>query len=781
MRNNVVTAALASVLLGVCLIVIRKVHAAIPPGFNEVVLQIEVNQSAASEMVIALRDPQGNLWLDAEDFARLRLRPPNRAPLMIEGIAHYSLQSIADAKVVFDEAAQKVSLTVPASAFTSTEIALAERPGHSIAQANYGGFINYEVSSERDDTKSAPSANSSTFGTAYTELGLFGPYGVVTNSGIGHYVEQDSRATRLETTYTIDFPSKLQTLHVGDAISSGTGWSRAARFGGVQWGSNFGVRPDLITTPLLSAAGEAVVPSTVDVFVNNQQVSSQQVPAGPFVIDRLPAISGAGDVRLVVRDAFGREQVITAPFYSSATLLQKDLAQYSVELGKLRENFAIDSNDYGPMLASATYRRGLTDNLTLQAHGESQQSGPHAIGLDAAVRIGTVGVVTATLAQGADGSDSGFLVAASFERGGRRFTLNVRSQIASDGFRQIGDSQLTLRPKQQHILQTSANFYRYGSLSVAYAVASYSNAPRREVGTLSHNISIPNVGYLGLSISRTWSVQNSTSAFLILTKPFGGSSSASLTARYDQEEFGKTQEAIATFQKNPPIGKGSGYRVSASSAGNYDGSWLSQFDYAAVEAEAAKYFQTRAIRASLTGAAVGIGGDVYATRSVNDSFALVDVAGIPDMEVMVDNQVVRRTDQNGRALIRNLRAYDSNRISVDPRQLPLDTRIDSDKMTITPRYRSGVVVKFPVARERGGTFRLVLSNGSPVPTGAEVILKGKRFPVALDGLVYVSGLDHGMSAEAEWNGGQCAFRIDAPIGDDPLPDMGTIVCRAPAP
>jgi outer membrane usher protein len=115
---------------------------------------------------------------------------------------------------------------------------------------------------------------------------------------------------------------------------------------------------------------------------------------------------------------------------------------------------------------------------------------------------------------------------------------------------------------------------------------------------------------------------------------------------------------------------------------------------------------------------------------------------------------------------------------VDPRQLPLDTRIDSDRMTISPRYRSGVVVNFPVARERSGTFKLVLVDGRPVPTGAEVILKGNRFPVALDGLVYVTGLDHGMSARAEWNGGQCDFRLDAPPSDDPLPDMGTIVCRA---
>jgi outer membrane usher protein len=45
-------------------------------------------------------------------------------------------------------------------------------------------------------------------------------------------------------------------------------------------GSNFGTRPDLVTTPLMSAGGDALVPSSVDVFVNGQPLGTTQVPAG---------------------------------------------------------------------------------------------------------------------------------------------------------------------------------------------------------------------------------------------------------------------------------------------------------------------------------------------------------------------------------------------------------------------------------------------------------------------------------------------------------------------
>ena len=54
---------------------------------------------------------------------------------------------------------------------------------------------------------------------------------------------------------------------------------------------------------------------------------------------------------------------------------------------------------------------------------------------------------------------------------------------------------------------------------------------------------------------------------------------------YDNDEFLNQREVIGTFQQNPPLGKGDGYRLSASTAGNYSGDWQHQFDSAAFEAD----------------------------------------------------------------------------------------------------------------------------------------------------------------------------------------------------
>ena len=130
----------------------------------------------------------------------------------------------------------------------------------------------------------------------------------------------------------------------------------------------------------MTAGGQATLPLTVDVFVNNALVSRQSVPPGPFSITNIPIVSGTGEAQLVVRQLLGREQVITQAFYGAATLLKEGLADYSYELGAQRQDFGQTSNDYAKGLATATYRKGVTDSFTAELHGEAS-AGTTAIGI----------------------------------------------------------------------------------------------------------------------------------------------------------------------------------------------------------------------------------------------------------------------------------------------------------------------------------------------------------------------------------------------------------------
>lgn len=769
--NNKKISAPANVFAWAVLACCLQAHALDVDKLSEAVLDFQVNGASTGLMLVVLRDNAGGVWIDESDLAALRLQNPPVERISKAGHRYVALADISGSSFSINEGEQSIALNVPATAFAATTQSASQRKAPQLTRADWGAFANYQVYGERNDF--------ATLGGAFNELGVFGPHGVLTNTLVGSSIDEGVRGVRLETTFQRDFPQSLQTVRVGDAISSPGSWGSALRFGGIQWGTNFATRPDLITVPLLSAAGEAVVPSTVDVFVNNQQVSSTSVPSGPFVIDRLPAITGSGNVRLVVRDALGREQMVTVPFYSASTLLQAGLSQYSVELGSAREDFAQSSFKYGKLVANAGYRRGMSDWLTLEAHGEALMDGPHAAGLNAASRIGRIGVVDTTLAVGGDATASGWLAGLGFDRSGERFSFAVRSQYASDGFRQISDVAVLARPQVRSFGQAGVNLGRAGSLSFAVAHESYAELPSRKVATLAHSTSIGGWGFLSLSATRTHSDTRSTELFAIFTVPFANSRNASLFARSTQDRGVHSSEVAGTYQQSPPIGDGYGYRMTASTANNYDASWQAQYPRAALELQAARYGDLEAQRATVTGGATLIDGYVKATRAVQDSFVLVEVAGVPDLTVYVDNQPISRTDEQGYALIRNLRPYEENRISVDPAELPLDTTIGSRVLAVAPAFRSGSKLRFPVERERGATFRLIRVDGSPLPAGADVIVQSQHFPVAIDGLVYVTHLDHGMTAVAEWNGERCMFRLPPPPSDDPLPDLGNITCATP--
>ena len=224
---------------------------------------------------------------------------------------------------------------------------------------------------------------------------------------------------------------------MGDATNVPGAWGRAVRFGGVQYGTNFATQPGYITFPSLAANGQAALPSTVDVFVNNALVAQRPVPPGPFSITNIPTVNGSGNVQLVVRDLFGREQLISQPFYASVNLLKEGLNDYSFEAGFERQNFGVASSDYGPAIASATFSRGLTDQLTGQVHAELMP-GLADGGVAANYLINEIGVASASVAVSGGGGGSGALAGVGFQRQTGQLSLNAQAQWTSTAFREIG-------------------------------------------------------------------------------------------------------------------------------------------------------------------------------------------------------------------------------------------------------------------------------------------------------------------------------------------------------
>jgi outer membrane usher protein len=754
------------------------------PDWREAVLELRINGVVAHpDIVVALRDAGGALWLAEGDFARLRLRRPPVPPHVADGKRYYPVAAIPGAKVAFDEVRSAVSVTAPPGAFESSSLALTGLNRPPMSKSGTGAFFNYVLFGQTGQYSGADVAS------ALGELGIFSPLGVLIDTATESHTQGVSSFVRLESTFSHDFPDALETLRLGDAISVPGSWAEAVRFGGLQFGTNYGIRPDLVTTPLLAATGTAVVPSTVDVFVNGRSVGSSEVPAGPFVVNQVPALNGSGDVTIVVRNALGQQQVVSVPFYSAAVMLQPGLSLYDVDLGAVRENYGLESDDYGPLIGSATWRHGFNSLLTAEVHAEGMHGGPWAAGLDIAQGIDHWAVVTLDFAAGGEGATPGLLgggpqpassgtyEALGIQRVNNQLSLILEAQHASPGFREVGNVNGLPTPLDRTLAQVGWSMGRPGNLQLAFVAQRNADDTRQQAVGVTYQVNVWR-GSFSANATRTTGNTHDTNVSLFYVLPLDARRNTSTQFRYDDQLPSPNAALVQTLQKNLPPGVGDGYMLSAGTDASYNLEYERQTNVLLVDAAAARFLDASAQHLTVSGGMTWMDGELRLARTVNDSFAMVDVAGIPGVTVYYDNQPVARSDDNGLALVRELRSYDVNRLSIDPLQLPLDAQLGNPQVQIVPPYRSGTEVQFPIRRIRAGIFRLQLADGRAVPAGAVVNFQGEEFPVGLDGFAYVTNYDHGTRGEAHWKDGKCTFRLPPPPAGEMQPDVGVIACRS---
>lgn len=740
--------------------------------YSEMWLEVRVNERAMARPAHMVRMNDGRLLACADDLLRWRIRLPEATPLSVRGEDYFPLDTVAGLTHQVDERTQVLLVQARPEAFLSTRINARDTHYAPPDPPSGGAFLNYDLQYQIQEGEHRLDS--------LFEVGLFNDLGFGTSTFLDHRLQEHSRLLRLETAWTYDQPLSLHSLRLGDSISRPGAWGRAVRYAGVQWGTDFTIRPDYIPFPMPTLAGEADLPSTLDLYVDNALRLSGEVSPGPFTITDVPVVTGQGEVRLVVRDLLGREQVITQPYYASSDLLRSGLQDYTYEAGLLRRKFAVESGDYGSFFAAGTYRAGLTDSLTGELRAEwmaSQQTAGGGLTL----HWPAVGIVdlAAAVSHGPDGG--GGLFSIGLERQGRPFSFSLRSQVASDGFIQIGGSQSYRPPRQLTLARANLATGAGGSTFVSYVHQAGPTQPDLDLVSVGYSVNLFGSYFLSLFAVRALDDEPVDSFGLNITHALGPRTTASASwTRQDEASTPSFQ-----LQQSLPQGSGYGYRL-ASTGGTYerqDATLLMQNDIGSYSIEASRVGDMSGQRVSASGGVALLGGSTHLSRRLDDSFAVVKVGGYPNVPVFADNHVVAQTDASGSALVPALRAYEENRISIRQDALPLDAQMDRMSLSVTPRRRSGSLVEFPVHTVHGALLRIVLDDGSPLPAGAVVRIEGgeEAFPVARRGEAYVTGLGRYNELQASWKGRQCSLQVTLPPDAGPLPVLGPLVCHGVLP
>lgn len=736
-------------------------------------LEVVLNQVPTNYILqVAQRD--GTLYVLPEHLTTLGL-------LMGELASgeHQALETLPELQHRYDASQQRLYLeAAPHRLDLGLQAYRAARDATPRAEASPGILLNYDMHVSADEHGGRDV-------TAATGLRAFAGNQVLENTALSRASNRGDRGdhTRLDTHWTWSSQEDLLTVTAGDLISGGLPWTRATRLGGLQIRRNFGLQPDLVTQPLPAFFGEAALPSAVELYVEGQRQYSGEVLPGDYRIDSHPAVTGLGQAEVVLTDALGRTTVHDFSFYSSPRLLQQGLSDFSLEVGSVRRGYGTDSFRYrGHPAGLASLRYGLTDALTLEGHAEADER--LAVGgLGTLFTLRQAGLISAAWAQSAGSEADGGQLALGYSWAGHGFTVDYSLQRSYEEYRDIASSESRPPPRRSERLSLGVGSSTTGRLSLNYnrleRLAEQEGF--RSVGAGYSRRIFPGAN-LYLNASRELNDERGYSLHAGLSLSLGGGVSGGTSASRTRDG-GHRQTAY--LRRGVPGDGGTGWGLQAQRSDGreyFQADVVHRGDSAQLGGGIRSMPGSNTLYGDLAGSLVWMAAsprDLFPARRVSDGFALVSTNGIAGVPVELENRHIGDTNQRGHYLLTGLGAYRSNRVSIDPLQLPADVQMDAHQTVVVPAERAGVRVDFGLRRVRAALLTLTDSTGRPLPLGSHILRDGNRLGVVgHDGQAYVEALQaQNRVVVRRPDGTDCRIEFVLPDELDTVPAIGPLACR----
>jgi outer membrane usher protein len=298
-------------------------------------------------------------------------------------------------------------------------------------------------------------------------------------------------------------------------------WGSSVRYGGMQIGTSSAPRSDVISAQGLATSGIAVLPTVADAWLATAEESKTLLSRQKLSVTSAVKVSGPNALSFVARDALGRTNAVTAPMIASAPTAQRGCGDFSLGVGKVRRDYAVTSNDYGPMFANTTVTCGAPFGFTVEGHGEYLADEVAALGLGVARQLGPLGTASVAFASSRAELGEGWLARFGFEHQNSMFNLMVRSRIQSRDFREIGTVVGGDPIMQRNLASVGVNLGSTSKLALAYAAQTSWERERTNLVALSQSTAVGR-GSLSMSAGHSLADDVGSSVFISYKRPFGG-------------------------------------------------------------------------------------------------------------------------------------------------------------------------------------------------------------------------------------------------------------------
>lgn len=738
---------------------------------EELWLSVRVNQQQRADTLAFLRSAQGEIWIAEQDWQQWRLKKPNVAIYQYNQQNYYNLQQIQGVSYQLNEQDLSIDITIPVSQFESLSLDGQKQTTIIKPSVGTGLFVNYDLSTAVNKQGLADSHLS-------LEQGAFHPWGIFNNQLLVTIPkDKPNKIIRLDSFLQHNDIESLTTFKIGDFISNDLGHVGAMRMAGIQRTSNFRIQPQKVITPVLTMSGEASLPSTVDVFINNMLTVSQKVPIGAFDINNIPAITGKGEASMVIKDMLGREQRVYLPYYINPEALQVGLHEYAYDIGLIRENYGLDNDRYDRLLANIFHRVGLTEYLTgeLQVAATLNQQNlsygaVFSVANKAAMQI---------LASHSHHQDygNGHSLSIDFATQLAKFNINNHVRWQSEDFAALSRTDNMLNSQFNHSLFVGRQISKsLGSLALAYQQQQLYEQSRFQSLQLNYNANLNNWLNLSASLTKVLNSHQKAIALLSCSIPLGQTLNANLQM---QPQSGQQTLSVQNNQLSS-IGMSYSLQHAWGNTERTQANLSVQNNFGQYRVNASHTNGDMFVQTSASGGIALLDKHLFFSRRINNSFAVVKVGDYPDIKIYKNNQLVGTTNQQGMVLVPQLLAYQQNKLRIEAGDLPFDVIIPSLEKIVVPAFRSGLRTDFAVKRAYGATMTLQLANKELLPAGAIIqnLTTNEQVLVGFNGQAYLTNLQNNNKVQVNWHNNQCEFNLlFKPTNDGSVPDLGAQICQ----
>lgn len=775
-----------------------------PEPTQALVVSLKVNAVQQDER-IAHMTASGAFLLPRAGLDAVLPIPADVALHEIEGEEYVALASLPGARVTFDERTLTLEVVLPARQFPAQRFDLASPPVPvDLAPSPRSGSLTYRLG------YAAVEGGSGTVTLAADAAGQWGDW-IARNRSFHARSDEETLSMRLETQLIRDDRANMRRLILGDANLPPLSLGSGSGLGGITFAKAYQLSPYFIRQPGVGYSGLVDFPSEVDFYVGNTLVMRQRVGPGPFDIQNFTYYGGQRDVRVVVRDMFGREQSIAYPFYFATQGLAAGLHDYSYQAGWLRRPAVSGNPEYGPFAVAAFHQYGFTDALTLGARAEATRARINA-GPDLFYRSERFGVwgLHAAASRDREGGRDGHAVSFShaFQRG--EFTSQVIGQRFSDGYRLLNEADTPRTPLSDLSATVGMASSRYGSVGL-----NFTRLALREGEALLPGLPVEAGRTVTRAVALTYSRQlaGRFNLTMVLRRRLGEPAGNEVFAGI-QYLPGREQSVNLTVNRDVagarttalhwsnevPRGEGLAWLVGVQHQETAEGDsrlfaprldWYTRWGTLSAEATRVQSSSgpgSSAYSLALAGSLLAVGGHVMASRPVSDGFAVAEI--FPPLEgvrVYENNQEIGRTDARGRILLPNITSYANNFVSIQDKDVPIEYSIEKIGRTFSPALRSGTLVPFAVelVRTVTGSFRYrAAGQRRPLEYHLVVVSAGERtfeMPTGKEGAFYVENLPAGRHrARVEIAGTSCEFVLEVPATESTEIALGDVdTCDVP--